>query len=156
MWAIVPDIPGNAMETLKRWNLYAHYVVKAGIPLAVAAQDGMSIADVRNLRPMPEMVCIGGSTDWKWGVAQEWCAAFPRVHVLRCNSPTKLDLLEAWGCESTDGTGWCRGDLKQTAGLEAWCRKSTKPMTTPLWPYTRKGKAEAKAALQIEEAKTDG
>lgn len=137
-WAIVPDIPGNSAATLERWNFFVREVIAAKIPTAIAVQDGMTSDDVRQLEIQPEVICVGGSTDWKWNSIEMWCAEFPRVHLLRCNSPTKLDYLEKLGCESTDGTGWNRGDRKQTAGLEEWCRKHSLPGPTnePLWPHT--------------------
>ena len=135
MWAIVPDVPGNAEETIKQWSKYAPIVERAHIPLAVAVQDGMDAATVRALSPPPLVVAVGGTTEWKWQTAEEWCRNFSRVHVLRCNSPTKLPMLEKWGCESCDGTGWNRGNRRQTSGLEEWARKHAKPVKSPLWPH---------------------
>jgi hypothetical protein len=95
----------------------------------------MTPADVRQLAP--DVVFVGGSTEWKWETAEMWCREFPRVHVGRVNSPRRLYELESWGCESCDGTGWNRGDRKQTAGLEEWCRSHHIPGPTsePLWPF---------------------
>lgn len=136
-WAIVPDVPGNAAATIERWSRYAPRVVDAGLTLAVAVQDGMCIDDVWDLRPEPEVVCVGGTTRWKWESAWLWCHDFDRVHVLRCNSPRMLPYLERIGAESTDGTGWNRGDRETTRGLEEWARGSPLEVnTSPLWPYT--------------------
>lgn len=134
-WAIVPDVPGNSKATLARWPVYAPAVTTAGISLALAVQDGMTPDDVRQLATQPDVICVGGSTEWKWNTIAMWAEHFPRVHLLRCNAPDKLDYLEALGVESTDGTGWNRGDRKQTAGLETWCRKQAKPTHEPLWPH---------------------
>ena len=135
-WLIVPDRPGDKAETIRKWRHYAGEAKKLKIAaLAVAVQDGMEMADVLALRPEPEVVCVGGSTEWKWDTAPMWCAKFPRVHVLRCNSPEKLYQLESWGCESTDGTGWNRGDRNQTFGLEAWARTRATPTFFPLTPH---------------------
>jgi hypothetical protein len=135
-WAIVPDVPGNAKATVAQWPQYAPTVERAGIPLAVAVQDGMTPDDVRALAPAPVVVCVGGSTDWKWHTAEMWLAEFPRVHVLRCNIPERLYWLEERGCESTDGTGWNRGNRAQTEGVEAWARSKPSPSLEPLWPHT--------------------
>lgn len=134
-WAIVPDVPGNAAATIGRWPIYAPEVVSAGIPLAVAVQDGMTTDDVRKLAPAPAVVCVGGSTEWKWATAEQWAKDFPRVHVLRCNSPEKLHWLESLGVESCDGTGWNRGNRAQTAGVEAWARRRAIPVGFHLWPH---------------------
>jgi hypothetical protein len=133
MWAIVPDVPGNAEATLARWAEYAPELTH--VPRALAVQDGMTADMVRALRPAPDVICVGGSTEWKWATVEMWARAFPRVHLLRCNSPPKLYELEAMGVESCDGTGWSRGDRKQTQGIEEWARSKAVPSTSPLWPY---------------------
>jgi len=135
LWAIVPDAPGNGPATLARWKKYAPLVQAASFPLAIAVQDGMNNFDVEELDPAPDVVCVGGTTEWKWESVWLWCHDFPRVHLLRCNAPEKLDYLESIGVESCDGTGWNRGDRKQTAGLEHWCRQRATPQTPPLWPH---------------------
>lgn len=135
-WAIVPDVPGNRERTLSQWGQYAGVVQKADIPLAVAVQDGMTPSDVRSLTPKPEVICVGGSTDWKWESVAQWAAEFSRVHLLRCNSPRRLVELEALGVESCDGTGWNRGDRKQTSGLENWARENPTPRIDSLAPFT--------------------
>lgn len=134
-WAIVPDVPGNAAATIERWAKYAPEVVASGIPLAVAVQDGMTCECVWELDPQPEIVCVGGTTEWKWQTVWLWCHDFDRVHLLRCNMPEKLDYLESLGVESCDGTGWNRGDRECTAGLESFCRKTPTPTLDPLWPH---------------------
>lgn len=134
-WAIVPDVPGDGKATLARWPIYAPDVVAAGIPLALAVQDGMEVGDVADLTPPPEVICVGGSTEWKWATVNNWANCFRRVHLLRCNAPDKLPWLEGIGIESTDGTGWNRGDRKQTAGLERWARSRAVPVAHDLWPH---------------------
>lgn len=139
-WAIVPDVPGNRERTIDRWAQYAPIVQAHRIPLAVAVQDGMTTEDVKALRPRPEVIAVGGSDEFKQGTVQMWAQDFDRVHVLRCNSPAWLDILEAIGIESCDGTGWNRGDRKQTAGLERWARKNPVPRVDDLAPFVCRGK----------------
>jgi len=133
LWVIVPDVPGNADATLRRWHRFAPTL--SGFTLALAVQDGMQPSDVLALSPSPEVIAVGGTTQWKWDTVETWASAFRRVHVLRCNSPTRLHELEELGVESTDGTGWGRGDRKQTAGLERWARAKPSPSLEPLWPH---------------------
>lgn len=135
LWAIVPDRPGNWTETMKKWEIYAQEIFAEGIPLAVAVQDGATVNDVRNLYPQPELIAVGGSTEWKWGTAETWLTEFPRVHLLRVNSPDKLNWLQDRGCESCDGTGWNRGDRKQSKGLEDFVRGILHKTEHPLWPH---------------------
>lgn len=142
-WAIVPDVPGNAVATFAKWAEFAPGI--RSVPLALAVQDGMEVEQVRGLSPAPTVICVGGSTGWKWASVERWARAFPRVHLLRCNAPARLYDLEAMGVESCDGTGWNRGDRKQTSGLEAWARSKAKPVTSDLWPHVCR---QAKDKLQ--------
>lgn len=144
MWAIVPDVPGNKERTLENWGKYASEV---SFPKAIAVQDGMTPADIRTLTPLPEVICIGGTTEWKWSTVPMWNYAFPHVHVLRCNSPEKLEWLRQFrSVKSCDGTGWNRGNRKQTAGLERYCQRyRTKAVTD--WMYEFVSRKECKKQL---------
>ena len=133
LWAIIPDVPGDAESTLRKWADFAPDVTRC--PRALAVQDGMEPSDVERLAVKPDVIAVGGTTEWKWQSVAKWAAAFRRVHLLRCNSPTRLYELEEMGVESCDGTGWFRGDRKQTAGLEGWARSRAKPVDLPLWPH---------------------
>lgn len=128
LWAIVPDVVGNGDATLERWGKYAHFISNFGIPLAIAVQDGMTVEQVRALVPAPAVVCIGGTDEWKWLTVEAWAKAFPRTHLLRCNAPNRLDYLLNLGIESCDGTGWNRGDPKQTLGLMSWLYRNKRPI----------------------------
>jgi len=128
-WAIVPDVVGNKDLTLCRYEEYVTHLLDAKIPVALAVQDGMTVQDVRDLSVEPEVIAIGGSDEFKWKTVKQWCDAFPRVHVLRCNMPDKLYELEAMGVESCDGTGWNRGDKAQSVGLEKWAYSMANPTT---------------------------
>lgn len=136
LWGIVPDTPGNAKDTFKKWHKYYQVLIDAEIPPALAVQDGMTVDDVSSLSMRPHVICVGGSTEWKWKTVEMWAKAFPRVHVLRCNSPEKLEYLESLKVESCDGTGWNRGDKKQTSGLEVFVRRNAKPHTSSLANFT--------------------
>lgn len=135
LWGIVPDVPGDKNRTLERWVQYNHELSSRGIPLGMAVQDGMVVSDVLSLPVQPSIICIGGGDEFKWGTLAEWTANFRRVHVLRCNSPSRLWEMEDLGVESCDGTGWNRGDRKQTGGLEEWARSKPRPYTCDTTPY---------------------
>jgi len=147
LWAIVPDVPGNAEATVERWGRFAWMVKSAGIQLAVAVQDGMTSETVLRLHPAPDVIAVGGTTEWKWDTAEMWCGEFDRVHLLRCNSPEKLSWLESIGCESADGTGWNRGDRKQTKGLEDWARKHPTAHTSSLFEHVCKSAKRGQMAF---------
>jgi hypothetical protein len=121
MWAVVPDSVGNREETLDRWARYAATVRLFDVPLAFAAQDGMTPDDVPD---DADVVFIGGSTEWKWRNLTIFTAAFPRVHVGRVNTYRLLWMAHKAGAESCDGTGWFRGDQKQIEGLWQYLEES--------------------------------
>lgn len=51
----------------------------------------MTDHDVASLEIQPDIIFVGGTTDWKWATVKTWCTLFPR------------------GAESCDGSGWFRG-----------------------------------------------
>lgn len=115
LWLVVPDVPFDGAETLAWWDLWESRLRKYGIPLAMAVQNGMEIAEVKARQP--DVIFVGGDTDWKWATVADWAKAFPRVHVGRVNSPQKLYALQALAIESCDGSGWFRGKSPQVIGL---------------------------------------
>lgn len=143
-WVIVPDVIGDAERTLRRYSTFAGL---SEFPLALAVQDGMTPADVRKLTTNPpQVICVGGTDDFKKNTWREWTENFPRVHVLRVNSPKWLYELEEAGVESCDGTGWNRGDKNQTAGLEQFLRShplkgESRMSRFDLWPYVCRDKS---------------
>ncbi len=135
IWAIVPDIIGNWDATRERYEKLAHHL--GGIAPAIAIQDGAKPEDLYHLKPEPRMICIGGSTEWKWQSIEGWVSYYPtKIHVLRVNAPTQLQRLHDLGVRSCDGTGWNRGDRKMTEGLELFCRANGAPTRELLHPYT--------------------
>ena len=127
LWAIVPDTPGNAVETIEKYKAYVQQVIDAEIPPALAVQDGMTPDMVKSLYPSPVVIAIGGTDQFKWSTVELWKKEFKRVHLLRCNMPEKLQYLEDLGIESCDGTGWVKGSRRQFLGLEDWARKKCDP-----------------------------
>jgi hypothetical protein len=95
----------------------------------------MTVEQVKALRPGPVVICVGGTDEFKWGTLQQWTTNFPRVHVLRVNQPDKLNFLESLGVESCDGTGWNRGNRKQTKGVEEWARNKPTPTQSHIWRW---------------------
>ena len=92
-WITVPDVPGNAYETLKQWDKWYPIMEKTGFQLAMVVQDGMKPSDV------PEgVVCfMGGSTDWKWKNVERFCKECWRTHVGRVNQYRIAYLKESAG-----------------------------------------------------------
>jgi hypothetical protein len=132
MWVAVPDVVGDAKATLLEWRDWEEEARGWGIPLALVVQDGMSVEDARECGA--DWIFIGGSTAWKWGTLESWCAEFPRVHVGRVNGHMGLVRCYRAGAMSCDGTGWFRGDKGQLIGLEAFLRQQSQgcvPQITP-------------------------
>lgn len=117
LWLVVPDIPFDGQGTLRQWNELANGHRQFGVPLALAVQDGMEAHDVEQLTIIPDIIFIGGSTEWKWATVEMWCNRFPRVHVARVNGRRGLDICAKHGAESCDGSGWFRGRLPQLIEL---------------------------------------
>lgn len=123
LWSVVPDVVGNATKTLEQWHMfYPEVAFSHGWKAALAVQDGMTPEDVRLLRFQPDVIFVGGTTDWKWRTAHVWCQHFPRVHVARVNGKKRLWHCQRIGAESCDGSGWTRGTTKgrEARQLEAW------------------------------------
>lgn len=126
IWILVPDVVADKTATIAKWNHYeprirSHWHIP--LCLAFAVQDGMQPGDVPK---GVEVVFVGGTTDWKWGTIDMWCAEFPRVHVGRVNGYDGLVRCAIAGAESCDGTGWFRGDKRQLAGLQRFlCEQSS-------------------------------
>lgn len=121
-WIVVPDVVTDAEATFELWHRWKDKVASYGAPLAFAAQDGMKPSDLATHGVEPDVVFIGGSTDWKMSTLGEWCAEFPRVHVGRINSLRGLMACHEHGAESCDGTGWFRGSHTQLDGLITYLR----------------------------------
>jgi hypothetical protein len=117
LWLVVPDVPFDGPATLEWWDRWEPKCRSFGVPLAIAVQNRITIADVRPRLQAGDVVFVGGDTEWKWATAEAWCKDWPHVHVGRVNSPKRLYDLHRWGCASCDGSGWFRGKSPQVEGL---------------------------------------
>ena len=128
LFAVVPDMPYDAAETMKRYTAW----IKRCRDLApawrwgIAVQDGMTPADADRLsigtRPELDAICVGGSTEWKDDNIRTW-AAWCRdrriwCHVLRVNDTKRLELCKDEGVDSVDGTGLFSGRSATTAASD--------------------------------------
>lgn len=151
MWCIVPDVVGNRDGTLRGWDKYAPRMQRDGLTLAMAVQDGMTAADVPK---EAEVVCTGGTTEWKHKTLYYWAENFRRNHVLRINTEKWLWECLAAGVESCDGTGWFRGDPVQFRGLLRFLDRSSRgigPRERTLFDKSSCGRdslSETSAAIQ--------
>lgn len=112
-WVVVPDEVANPIQTLVEWMTWAPRIKRDyGFKLALAVQDGMNPKKLlfSGIEPSPDVIFVGGSAEWKWKNFHKWCLDYPRVHVGRVNSYRHLWMVERVGAESSDGTGWFRGN----------------------------------------------
>lgn len=120
LWAAVPDVVADRQKTLEQWAMF-NCVVSGdfGWQTALVVQDGMTMIDVE--RCQPDVVFVGGTTEWKWQTAHVWCQNFPRVHIGRVRS-RRLSYCEQIGAESCDGSGWFRESYRGRPArqLEGW------------------------------------
>lgn len=122
LWALVPDVVADRVETLARWAKYAPIVRSFGFRCAFAVQNGMTFDDV----PDDDcMLFIGGDDAFKDAAIVPWCARFPgRVHVARVNGWPRLYASWKAGAVSVDGTGWFHKTGSQANDLRKFLKET--------------------------------
>lgn len=101
-----PDVVGDAVATLERWNEWASAIHAYGFPAAIVAQDGMHPNDIPS---DADAVFIGGSTDFKLGpnaeaILEEANKRGLWTHVGRVNSNQRIRRFQLQDVDSVDGT----------------------------------------------------
>jgi hypothetical protein len=106
-FAVAPDVVGDADATLERSAPMLARIRAHGLPVALAAQNGLERLTV----PWDgfDVLFIGGDTAWKLGPDARRLAASARrrgkaVHMGRVNSHRRLQYAATIGCDSADGT----------------------------------------------------
>jgi hypothetical protein len=107
LFAVAPDVVGDAAATLTRSAPFLPRIRALGYPAALAAQDGLEALAV----PWDDLdvLFIGGTTGWKLGHAAARLAREAKergkwVHMGRVNSRRRLRYASVIGCDSADGT----------------------------------------------------
>lgn len=107
VFAVAPDVVGDAAATLTRSAPWLPRIRDLGYPAALVAQDGLESLPV----PWDDFDClfIGGSTGWKLGPHARRLAGEARsrgkwVHMGRVNSERRFRYAQTIGCHSVDGT----------------------------------------------------
>lgn len=107
LFAVAPDVVGNARATLERAGEWLPIIRDLGFPAALAAQDGLEHLDI----PWDDfdVLFVGGSTEWKLGPAARRIVLMAKrrgkhVHFGRVNSARRFEYATAIGCDSADGT----------------------------------------------------
>lgn len=111
LFVAVPDVVADASRTLELWEEWADEVSNAGQPLALVAQDGLTVGGA----PWDEFAAlfIGGSTEWKVGpdaerLVREAKRLGKHVHMGRVNGKRRFAYARSIGCDSVDGTSFSR------------------------------------------------
>jgi hypothetical protein len=106
LFATVPDVVADHMQTMKRWEHYAPKVVELGFKPAFVLQDGAT----KEL-PFEEMgaLFIGGTTEFKLSNKVKDIVQVAKnhnvwVHMGRVNSYKRMLIAYDFGCDSVDGT----------------------------------------------------
>ena len=109
MWVVAPDVPFNAMETTRLFEIWEPVIRSYGFRVAYVTQDGQEEVPV----PWDRMDClfIGGTTKYKLGayvrrLVQEAKRCGKWIHMGRVNSVTRIQYAQSIGVDSVDGTGY--------------------------------------------------
>lgn len=126
LFAVAPDIVGDAAGTLQRSAPMLGRIRRLGFPAALAAQNGLE--DLTVPWTSFDVLFLGGDTAWKLGpearaLTAEARARRKRVHMGRVNSHRRLRYAAAIGCHSVDGTYLAFGPDVNLAKLLGWVRE---------------------------------
>lgn len=140
LFAVAPDVVGDAQATLERSSPWLAKIRALGYPVAFVAQDGLGIHWNGSLHvgdldgPTIEWAAfdclfIGGTTTWKLGPHVRSLVAEAKrrgkwVHCGRVNSERRWRYADAIGCDSADGTFLTFGPDVNLPKLLAWVRNN--------------------------------
>lgn len=111
-WIVLPDIVAGGIPSLELSVRHMNRVMSFGPMVLIAAQDGMTPADLAPLVGPRVGIFLGGSTEWKlaqmnlWG---EFCAERGvYYHVARVNTKRRIMMAHCAGADSIDGSSASR------------------------------------------------
>lgn len=140
-FVIAPDTPFHAKETLEQFDEWADEIHARGLPVALAAQNGME--DMIDQLPWDKMdvLFIGGDTNWKTGKfdnpeqKKKFRALLERahdegipIHMGRVNTEFRSEIAH-WnlGMQSADGTGIKAHPVEQLKVVEQFLDRWNDP-----------------------------
>lgn len=109
LFAVAPDVVGDAAATLAASLPWLPRIRDLGIPAAFVAQDGAEHPDHAPPWDDFDVLFVGGSTDWKLGphaaaLVAEARRRGKRTHMGRVNTGKRFRYADALGCDTADGT----------------------------------------------------
>lgn len=123
LFAVAPDVVGDAAATLERSSPFLSVIRGLDIPAAFVAQDGIEQTAV----PWDEfdVLFIGGTDDFKLGPVARDCitqalSRGKRIHMGRVNGGRRWRLAQYLGCHSVDGTTLTRGPSRNLPEVLRW------------------------------------
>lgn len=123
LFAVAPDVVGDAEATLARSRPYLPLIRELGYPAAFVTQDGCTDA----LVPWGEIdaLFVGGTNRWKlseasWALVAEANRRGLHTHVGRVNSFTRIRVCAMAGVRSVDGTFLAFGPDANWPRLVRW------------------------------------
>lgn len=123
LFAVAPDVVGDAVATLDRSLPYLPMIRQLGYPAAFVTQDGCR----SDLVPWDEIdaLFVGGSDRWKlseasWRLVAEANRRGLWTHVGRVNSFTRVKAAATAGAKSCDGTFLAFGPDANWPRLTRW------------------------------------
>ena len=136
LFAVAPDVVGDAVATKDRAYPMLPRIQKLGFKAAYVCQDG----ELPNTVEWSKLdaIFIGGSTEWKLSQAAADLVAEAKhqdkwVHMGRVNSFQRMRLAAAIGCDSVDGTMLAFAPDINKAKLDQWlCWLNEQPMLNML------------------------
>lgn len=123
LWAVVPDVVGDARGTNSLWCRWMHAVLDRGYRAAYVLQDGC-----RGIPLGASAVFVGGTDEFKLGPQARRLVEIAKTetgcwaHMGRVNSLKRLRYAQAIGCDSVDGTYAVFGMSKNLPKLLAWSK----------------------------------
>lgn len=129
LFAVVPDVVGDARATLDLFGEWCLEVRATGQPIAFVGQDGAE--DL----PIPwndfDAWFIGGSTRWKLsaasaGLAHEAIRQGKWLHMGRVNSRKRMTSAASFGCDSIDGSSASMFGDRNVPRYCAWLEQITR------------------------------
>jgi hypothetical protein len=123
LFAVAPDVVGDATATLARSASYLPMIRQLGYPVAFVAQDGCR----SDLVPWDalDVLFVGGTTRWKlcepsYALCAEAKQRGKRTHMGRVNSLRRLRACAASLIDSADGTYVKFGPDRNLARVHDW------------------------------------
>ena len=122
LFAVAPDVVGDAAATLAKSAPWMPRIRALGYPVAFVAQDGLEHIDI----PWDDfdVLFVGGTTQWKlanaWPYILDAKARGKRVHMGRVNSRKRYRFARDMGCDSADGTFLTFGPDVNLPRLLSW------------------------------------